>query len=67
MVPLPEILLDILEAPKDVSADAHSKKLAELKTRGIQPNANDGGNPEGKIEIADRLNFPRQLALLFKR
>mmetsp|Transcript_40268 Transcript_40268/g.86414 ORF Transcript_40268/g.86414 Transcript_40268/m.86414 type:complete len:622 (-) Transcript_40268:260-2125(-) len=66
MVPLPEILLDILEAPKDVAADVHSKRLADLKTRSIKPNANDG-SPVGKIEVADRLNFPRQLALLFKR
>jgi len=71
-VPLPELLLEVLEAPADkVDLESHSQRLAQLRSRG---NEGSGGPAPASQQLSAagapgvrRLNFVRQVGVLFHR
>mmetsp|Transcript_124810 Transcript_124810/g.249227 ORF Transcript_124810/g.249227 Transcript_124810/m.249227 type:complete len:642 (-) Transcript_124810:63-1988(-) len=70
-IPLPEILLDALEAPNDSSTDdvaEHSRRLEKLRSQRSEGSTGALVNPWAAPATGIQpLRFHRQLALLFKR
>ena len=68
-VPLPELLLDVLESPEGAEGAGHRERLVKLKQLSLTESAMQGSS-EPTVEspkVDSRANFCRQLAVLLKR